>query len=141
MFLRRPILSVFAVLYIGAIFLLSLVRESSERTTVLGEVLILVPVGVMFVFLLGELRWVTALLLGGMICVWLELGRNAWFANRDAVNTDLGANLVGVAAGVLLTSAIVAIVQWRARRISEKLSLVTQDHERGLTTESPADRA
>ena len=141
MFLRRPILSVFAVLYVGAVFLLSLVRESSERTTLLGEVLILVPVGVIVVVLVGERRWLTALLLGGMVCVWLELGRNAWFANRDAVNTDLGANLLGVAVGVLVTSAILAISRRRARRISEERSLVTQDRKQGLTTESPADRA
>lgn len=141
MLTRRPILSAFAVLYIGAVFLLSLVREGSERATFIGEIAILVPVGVIFVFLLGESRWLGAFFLSGMVCVWLELGRNAWFANRDSTNTDLGANLIGIMIGVAATSVILAIAHRRTRRINEALSVFSQEDERGLTTEKPADRA
>lgn len=123
MLTRRPILSAFAVLYIGAVFILSLVREGSERATFIGEIAILVPVGVIFVFLLGESRWFGAFFLSGMVCVWLELGRNAWFANRDSTNTDLGANLIGIMIGVAATSVILAIAHRRTRQINKKSSV------------------
>jgi hypothetical protein len=141
MLTRRPVLSAFAVLYIGGVFLLSLVRESSERATFIGEIAILVPVGVIFVFLLGHGRWLGAFFLSGMVCVWLELGRNAWFANRDSTDTELGANLIGIMVGVGVTTIILAIIHRRTRHINETLSSFSQDDERGLTTESPADRA
>jgi glycopeptide antibiotics resistance protein len=120
---RRPILSAFAVLYIGAVFLLSLVREGSERASFIGEIAIFVPVGVIFVFLLGKGRWFGAFFLSGMVCVWLELGRNAWFANRDPSNTELGANLIGMMIGVAVTSVILAIVHRRRRQINKESSV------------------
>jgi glycopeptide antibiotics resistance protein len=104
------------------VFFLSLVRESSDRATFAGEIAILIPIGVIFVFMVGEERWLGALFLSGMVCVWLELGRNAWFANRDATNTDLGANLIGVVAGVAVTSLILAAVRRRARQVNHRKS-------------------
>ena len=127
---RRPLLIVIAVLYIGAIFFLSLARENSDRVTLVGEIAILVPIGVIFVLLLGNERWLGALLLSGMVCVWLELGRNAWFANRDSNNTDVGANLIGVVIGVAIGITVSALVRGisrelfrrRASRVASRLS-------------------
>jgi len=120
---RRPLLSVIAVMYIGAIFFLSLARENSDRVTLVGEIAILVPIGVIFVLLLGNARWLGALLLSGMVCVWLELGRNAWFANRDSSNTDLGANLIGVVIGVAIGIAVSALMSVFSRERASRRAI------------------
>ncbi len=108
------------MLYIGAIFFLSLARENVDRVTLIGEIAILVPVGLIFVFLLGNERWLVALLLSGMVCVWLELGRNAWFASRDSSDTDLGANLIGVVVGVAIGISVSAIGSFLSRERSRR---------------------
>ena len=108
------------MLYIGAIFFLSLARENVDRVTLIGEIAILVPVGLIFVFLLGNERWLVALLLSGMVCVWLELGRNAWFASRDSSDTDLGANLIGVVVGVAIGISVSAIGSFFSRERSRR---------------------
>lgn len=138
---QRPLLSVITVLYIGVIFFLSLLREDANSVTFIGEIVILVPIGIIFVFWFSGRRWFGALFVSGMVCVWLELGRNAWFADRDSSNTELVANLIGVALGVAATSVIFAMVRRGALPLSEGFPVISQDDERGLATESPADRA
>lgn len=124
---RHPLLSVVAVLYVAAVLVLSLARDESGDSSFISAVLLLVPLGVMLVLLLGNARWYASIALGTMVCVWLELGRNAWFANRNIVESDFTANVLGLGVGVALTSIIVGMVTRRRRQDDESLSPLSQE--------------
>jgi glycopeptide antibiotics resistance protein len=126
MFARHPYLSAFAVVYLAGIFAVSLTPGASPRLGFVGGLILLIPSGAILVVLLGNSRLATAVALAVTVCLWLELGRTAWFGSRDSAGTDITANIIGALLGVALTSTFVAIASRTKRRHSTAFSPISQ---------------
>jgi glycopeptide antibiotics resistance protein len=126
MLARHPYLSAFAVVYIVGVFAVSLTPGASTRLGFLGGVVLLIPGGVILALLLGNNRLGVALILAVSMCLWLELGRTAWFGSSDTSVNNVAANIIGAVVGVALTSTCVAIVHRNLKRRRETLSPISQ---------------
>jgi glycopeptide antibiotics resistance protein len=129
MLARHPYLSAFAVVYIVGVFAVSLTPGASTRLGFLGGVVLLIPGGVILALLLGNNRLVLALILAVSMCLWLELGRTAWFGSSGTSVNDVIANVIGAVLGVLLTSTFVAVMQRTLKRRREALSPLSQKRQ------------
>ena len=126
MLARHPYLSAFAAVYVVGAFAVSLTPEVSSRLGFVGGVVLLMPTGIVLALLLGRSRMATAVVLAISMCLWLELGRTAWFGVRDSAATDVTANILGAVLGVALTSTFVALAERKKRRDGESLSPISQ---------------
>lgn len=126
MIARHPYLSAFAVVYLVGVFSVSLTPGASARLGFLGGVLLLVPSGVILAVMLGNHRLGAAILLAITVCIWLELGRTAWFGSSETTLTNVTANMIGALLGVALTSTFLVFIDRLKRRHSESLSPISQ---------------
>jgi glycopeptide antibiotics resistance protein len=115
MLVRHPYLSAFAVVYLVGVFAVSLTPGASSRLGFVGGILLLIPSGAILAVLLGNHRLGAAILLGITVCVWLELGRTAWFGSSETPLMNVTANMIGALTGVALTSTFIAL-RGRTRR-------------------------
>jgi glycopeptide antibiotics resistance protein len=126
MLARHPYISAFAVVYLAGAFAVSLTPGASSRLGFVGGVVLLVPTGVFLALLLGNRRMATALVLAISLCLWLELGRTAWFGVRESAAADVTANTLGAVLGVALTCTFVAIIERWKRREAAALPPISQ---------------
>ncbi|MGV8970120.1 MAG: hypothetical protein ACOH1J_06695 [Microbacteriaceae bacterium] len=126
MLARHPYFTAAAAVYLAGIFAISLAPGASLRLGFWGGLFLLLPAGVFLAIWLGKSKMATSILLGVSICLWLELGRTAWFGTRDSAFTDVTANIVGVVLGVALTCTFSAITERSQRRKRTSLSPVSQ---------------
>ena len=87
--------------------------ETAER---LANVALFVPVGILSYLILPRVLWPLALLIGGALSAAVELAQAALLQERVATLSDVAANLMGTAVGVLLATVCTLILAWPRTR-------------------------
>lgn len=108
MFRRHPVIAVVAVVYFGSLCVLLLGPMAGAKSTFVGSMLAFAPTGILLVVLFGRHRWLSALSVGALAVVWVELACIVWRPDAPSVPLDLVASLAGVTVGVLVGLAITA---------------------------------
>lgn len=127
---RHPIISVATFAYLGVVCWLTLnpainspegswlwwLYRSLERwgptswVTFAGvefviNVIVFVPVGVLFLLFFGRRLWWVAIVFGVLGSCWIELAQYLWITERTADARDVLSNSIGIAIGVIAALA------------------------------------
>lgn len=86
----------------------------------LANIVLFIPIGLMFLLMLGGHRWFFVSVLGVVLSCWIELGQAALVPSRDASPEDILANLVGTVVGVIVASVALSLGSRRMRAASER---------------------
>lgn len=131
MFRRHPILTAVTLGYLGVVCWLTLtpsmnadqsswlwalyrmVRdyEPTQWVTFDGvefvvNVLLFVPLGMLFLLVLGRRRWWAAILFGILGSCWIELAQYLWLPDRTADVRDVVSNGIGIVIGVVIAAVV-----------------------------------
>ncbi|CAN5206941.1 hypothetical protein BH09ACT3_BH09ACT3_10570 [soil metagenome] len=143
MFRRHPVLALITIAYLGVVAWVTLGPQplstasrgilkrilaalgnheltgwiSYDRVEFVANVLLFVPIGVLFVLLFGRRQWWLAVLIGIAITLAIELAQTP-IADRVSDPRDVLANTAGAVLGVLAALAITGPAARRGKRMS-----------------------
>jgi len=139
MFRRHPLLTVVGGVYFGVLCWMALGPRSDGTATFAGGVLLFLPMGPILIGLVGRSRWFAVLMLGVLASVWVQLACIVWHSDAQLSLSELGSNVLGVAAGTALAVAVSSAVSRRHRIHQVSFTRLSQTGGSGLTLESPPD--
>jgi glycopeptide antibiotics resistance protein len=79
---------------------------SFDEVEFVVNVLIFIPVGVLFVLLLGRSLWWAAIVFGIIGSFWIELAQYLWLTERTADTRDVVSNGIGMLIGVFVAMMV-----------------------------------
>ena len=143
MFRRHPIVTVLGVAYFGGLCFLSLGVRPATDSSFIGDVILLVPAGIILIALFTRRHWFAAFSVGALAVVWIELACVVWRPDTVMRGTDVLAGITGVTIGILVAIAIASLREHRRASISPapvlSFTRLSQTGSSGLTTERPRD--
>jgi len=136
---RHPVLSAVAVMYGGALCIVSFGEVGLFVEGAAVCVLIFLPLGALLVLLLGQWRWRLALALGIVVCTWIELGRVVWHPERGFDGMMLLANIAGTLIGGIAVALALRVGERPRAGRNRPLSPLSQSPLPRLGKEIPPD--
>ena len=143
MFRRHPIVTVLGVVYFGGLCFLSLGVRTTAESSFVGDVILLVPAGLILIALFTRRHWFAAFSVGSLAVVWIELACVVWRPDTVMRGADVLAGIVGVTVGILIAVAVASLRDHHRDGVREapvlSFTRLSQTGSSGLTTESPRD--
>jgi len=145
MFRRHPVLALVTIAYLGVVAWVTLGPQplstagrgllrrilaalgnheltdwiTYDRVEFVANVLMFVPIGLLFVLLFGRRQWWLAVLIGIAITLMIELAQSS-IIDRVSDPRDVLANTAGAFLGVLVALAITGPAARRGKRMSQR---------------------
>lgn len=136
---RHPVVTLVGVVYFGGLCFISLGPRAQMDLTLLGQVVLFVPAGVILMVLFTRKHWFAAFTVGVLAVVWLELACIVWRPDAPIRSFDLAAGVAGVIVGLLAGALVERLRGRRDKPAVLTLTRLSQTGGSGLTTESPRD--
>lgn len=125
--LQRPLITLAAAVYLGAVVGLAFVPGSAaNRQFWLWPFAAFLPVGILLTIVLGRRRWWAALGFSVLGSAWLEAAQSIWMPVGYAEPVDVAWSTLGAATGVfvalLVTTGALPQVSGRSRSTDGRVS-------------------
>lgn len=122
--MRRMMLFTVTAVYLGLlVFATFMPSPPASRDQWFWPVIAFVPVGVLWLLLLGRRRWWAALGFSLLAAVWIEAAQSAWLPAGYARFSDVAWSAVGSIVGVGIASMLTTP---RSRRVRPSRGIVGQ---------------